>query len=109
MRPDLSTISDRVTSLRAESAGDAATDELLADIEDALMEGYAWALSGDAWSLATEERLHELMTDPDSGGELGELAADHARFQRQLIGLRRALSELWRDRDRLREQLRATA
>jgi hypothetical protein len=102
MPPDLTPISARVVRLRENSAGVAPTAELLAEIEDALMEGYACALSGDAWSLATEQRLHELMTDPNSGSELGALAADHASFQRQLIGLRRALSELWRDRDRLR-------
>jgi hypothetical protein len=109
MRPDLAPIHARVRRLREISADGVASEELFADIEDALMEGYAGALSGDAWSLATEERLHELMTDPDSGSELGALAADHARFQRQLIALRRSLSDLWRDRDRLRGRSNAAA
>jgi hypothetical protein len=109
MRPDLSPIHARVHTLRESAAGGIAGEELFAEIEDALMEGYAAALGGDAWSLATEQRLHELMIDPESGAELGALAAEHARFQRELIGLRRALSELWRDRDRLRAQFNAAA
>jgi hypothetical protein len=104
MRPDLAPIHARVRGLRETSAGAVASDALFAEIEDALMEGYASALSGDAWSLATEERLHALMIAPDGGEELGTLAADHARFQRQLIALRRSLSDLWRDRDRMRVQ-----
>jgi hypothetical protein len=84
-------------------------DGLLAQIDEALTAGYAWALSGDAWSIATEERLHELMRDPASIGELGALPGDHARFQQDLIALRRALSELWRERDRLRADAATTA
>jgi hypothetical protein len=102
MRPDLAPIHARVHGLRETSAAAVASDALFAEIEDALMEGYACALNGDAWSLATEQRLHELMIDPESGAKLGALATEHTRFQRELIGLRRALSELWRDRDRLR-------
>jgi hypothetical protein len=109
MPPDLSTISDRVAALHAAAAGDVREDGVLAAIEDALTAGYAWALDGDAWSIATEDRLHELMCDPAASGELGALAAEHAAFQRDLITLRRALSELWRDRDRLRADSRAVA
>jgi hypothetical protein len=109
MQPDLAPIHARVHGLRERSAHAAGSDELFAEIEDALMEGYAGALSGDAWSLATEQRLHELMTAPDAGDELGGLAAEHARFQRQLIALRRSLSELWRDRDRMRGHSGAAA
>jgi hypothetical protein len=109
MRPDLAPIHARVHTLRETAAGGAAGEELFDEIEDALMEGYASALDGDAWSLATEQRLHELMIDPDSSAELGTLAAEHARFQRELIGLRRALSELWRDRDGLRARHNAAA
>src|SRR3954451_11546421 len=109
MRPDLAPIDARVHTLRESAAAGVASQALFADIEDALTEGYAWALEGDAWSLATEQRLHELMIDPESGAQLGALAAEHAHFQRELIGLRRALSELWRDRDGLRGRHDAAA
>ena len=109
MQPDLTPITGRVAGLHAASVDDSSAEGLLAEINDALTEGYAWALHGDAWSIATEERLYDLMTEPGSSGELGSLAADHAVFQRQLMELRRSLSELWRDRDRLRGNPRAAA
>jgi ABC-type phosphate transport system auxiliary subunit len=82
----------------------ATTEALLAQIDDRLTEGYAWALSGDAWSMRTEQLLHELDGDTlavdDRGLRL--LAREHVRFRRDLIALRRELAALRRERDRLR-------
>ena len=104
MRPDLTPAIQRVTQLREEAARPAPRASLLDEIEDALSEGYAHALEGDEWSMATEQRLHELMTDPDvpaRARSLRELASEHARFQCTVMRLRTDLAALRRDRDRL--------
>ncbi|MGH2839854.1 MAG: hypothetical protein ACRDKY_03395 [Solirubrobacteraceae bacterium] len=96
---------ERITRLREESTRSSRREALLEDIEDALSEGYARALTGDAWSEQTEHRLHELLTDidvPARGRTLRMLAREHTGFQAELIALRRELAELQRDRDRLR-------
>ena len=114
MRPDLVNIIERVEALRAQTdvrAGEA-DEALLAQIEDLLTEGYAYALDGDAWSMRSEERLHELINDTDSivrGRELRQLASEHARFQREVVALRRELAELRHDRDRVRALARAAS
>lgn len=104
MSPDLSNVVERVTRLRARSLAAAGSDALRVELEDALAEGYALALAGDAWSMRTEQRLHELLSElaPGVGPELRDLATEHARFQREHVALRRELAELSRDRDRLR-------
>lgn len=104
MRPDLATMIERVAALRREVRGRMSGDALLAEIEDTLTEGYAQALSGDAWSMRSEQRLHDLISDPESplrGREIRTLATEHARFQNDVIALRRELAELRDDRDRL--------
>lgn len=96
---------ERVSRLRDEAASGAPPEALLARIEDALSEGYAQALAGDAWSTRTERALHELISEsgaPARARELRALTSRHARFQRELIALRRELAGLRRDRDRLR-------
>ena len=107
MRPDLATMIDRVIALRAQARERPLADDevLLEEIEDTLTEGYAHALAGDAWSTRSEQRLHELINDSESpvrGRELRSLAAEHGRFQREVVALRRELAELRHDRDRLR-------
>jgi hypothetical protein len=104
MRPDLLEMTERVARLRDDAVIGDACPQLLARIEDALSEGYGLALTGDAWSIRNEERLHEIISDtntPVRGRALRTIATEHARFERDLIGLRRALAELRRDRDRL--------
>jgi hypothetical protein len=95
--PDLASITQRVTRLRARPVVGARPD---AELEDALAAGYAAALAGDAWSMRTEQRLYELMSEltPGAGGELRALATEHVRFQRELVALRRDLAELARAR-----------
>ena len=114
MRPDLATMIERVQGLRARTRGRAggADEPLLVQIEDVLTEGYAHALDGDAWSMRSEERLHELISDTESvvrGRELRKLSSEHARFQREIVMLRRELAELRHDRDRMRSGARASA
>lgn len=95
---------ERIVSLRERVARAAGGPALLPELEDALAEGYAHALLGDAWSMRVEKRLQELLTNPDvpvRGRELRVLASDHDRFQRDLIALRRELAALRRDRDRV--------
>lgn len=105
MRPDLATVIDRVAALRERAHMDAPDGRLLAEIEDTLTEGYAHALAGDAWSMRSEQRLHELISDaadaPVRGRELRSLAGEHARFQNDVMALRRELAELRHERDRL--------
>lgn len=114
MRPDLATMIGRVEVLRRQIRGraDSMDTTLLAQIEDMLTEGYAHALDGDAWSMRSEERLHELISDSGSvvrGRELRQLAAEHARFQREIVALRRELAELRHDRDRMQALARSSA
>jgi ABC-type phosphate transport system auxiliary subunit len=110
--PDLATVIVQVAGLREVSASTTATEALLAQIEDRLTEGYAWALTGDAWSMRIEQRLHELGSDTcvvfDDRG-LHALAREHARLRRDLIALRRELAALRRERDRLRADWRASS
>lgn len=106
MHPDLRETTQRIASLRALSARTPPPGLLLEEIEDVLTGGYARALEGDAWSMRTERRLNELISDGRvsiRGRELRLLATEHAGFQRELIALRRELAALRRDRDRLRE------
>ena len=109
MRPDLATMTERVTLLRQHCAAGAPVPALLEQIEDVLSEGYGEALAGDAWSISSEKRLQQLISErgqPFRGQRLRWLAYEHARFQRELIGLRRELAELRRDRERLCVDLR---
>lgn len=95
---------ERVAALRDRVRGKTAGEALLAEVEDTLTEGYAHALSGDAWSMRSEQRLHDLISNPQApvrGRELRALAYEHARFQNDVIALRRELAELRHDRDRL--------
>jgi len=101
---------DRAAGLRAVSANRTPTEALLARIEDALTEGYAWALAGDAWSMRAEQRLHELVSDTlvaVDDRDLRALAREHARLRRYLMALRRELAQLRSDCDRLRADWRA--
>ncbi len=106
MHPDLARMIERVHALHEQARDRAGVDRaLLEKIEDVLTEGYARALEGDAWSMRSEQRLHELIDgDGDSpvrGRELRTLATEHARFQNEVMALRRELAELRHDRDRL--------
>ncbi len=104
MSPDLSAMIERVTRLCDELTRRKPSASLIAEIDDVLTEGYARALTGDAWSTRTEQRLHELMSDPTApvrSADLRAVAGDHAGFQRDLVELRRSLAELWHTRDRL--------
>lgn len=94
---------ERVAALRVDVRGRRAGEALMAKIEDTLTEGYGHALSGDAWSIRSEQRLHDLINSesPVRGRELRALAYEHGRFQSDVIALRRELAELRNDRDRL--------
>jgi uncharacterized protein YceH (UPF0502 family) len=108
MHPDLARMIERVHALHEQARDRAGVDRaLLEKIEDVLTEGYARALEGDAWSMRSEQRLHELI-DGDGDGdslvrsrELRTLATEHARFQNEVMALRRELAELRHERDRL--------
>ena len=105
MRQELAEMTERVSALHGRAASSTPAEPLLDEVEDALAAGYAQALAGDAWSMATEQRLHELISDPDvpvRGRELRKLAGEHAACQRDLIDLRRELAALRDERDRLR-------
>ena len=112
MHPDLARMIERVHALHEQARDRAGVDRaMLEKIEDVLTEGYARALEGDAWSMRSEERLHEIISDTDSlvrGRELRTLATEHARFQNEVIALRRELAELRHDRDRLRADSHVT-
>lgn len=112
MPPDLATITERVVRARQAAAGSATSSALLAELDDVLTEGYAWALDGDAWSNREEQRLHEVISDasrPVRGAELRARTTRHVRFQRDLIALRRALGDLRHERDRLRSGAQLSA
>lgn len=99
-------------SLRERATGAGDPRALLIEIDDALPDGYVQALAGDAWSRRSEQRLQELITHPDlpvRGPELRRLVAEHDRFGRELIALRRQLAGLRQDRDRLAAALRSAS
>lgn len=105
MPPDLATITERVARLRDLAASRTMRGALLAEIADALSEGYASALEGDAWTIGAERRARELIDDADTvaaGRALRALATECTGFQRELATLRRELAELHRRHDRLR-------
>lgn len=107
MRPDVEAATERVLSARARLGRAPERDDLSDDVEDALCEGYAQALAGDAWLTDGERRLHELIDDTSlafRGREVRELAREHADFQRQVINLRYELEALRREHDRLRSR-----
>jgi len=82
------------------------------EIDDALTQGYAQALEGDAWLMRAEERLHELIDDasaPTRGRELRTIARDHDDYQRSVIELRRELEALRLERTRMRSRSHAGA
>jgi len=110
--PDLATMIVRAAGLREVSASRTPTEALLARIEDALTEGYAWALTGDAWSMRAEQRLHELVSDgvvPVDERDLRALTRGHARLRQDLITLRHELAQLRRECDRLRAEWRTSS
>lgn len=95
---------ERVTLLREQCVSGPREEGLLEQIEYALSKGYAEALAGDAWSTAAEKRLQQLISgagEPFRARRLRLLASEHAKFQRELVGLRRVLAELRHERDRL--------
>ncbi len=105
MHSDVEAATQRVIATRARVVGLRADGVLRQEVEDELCAGYAHALAGDAWLADSERRLHELIDDvslPVRGRELRALAAEHAKFQRSVIELRRELAALRREYDRLR-------
>lgn len=105
MPPDLAAITARVAALRDVAASRTTAGALLGEIADALSEGYAWALQGDAWSIRAMQRMYAFIDDADTvaaGRALRALAAEHACVQRDVVALRRELAALQRHYDRLR-------
>lgn len=111
MSLDLAAMIDQIAELRDVAASRTPTQALVGQIEDGLAAGYACALTGDAWSMRTEQRLHELAGGavPVAAHDLRALACEHARLRRELIALRRELAQLRNDGDRLRADMRASS
>jgi len=104
MRPDVQSATDRVIAIRARMQGEPAGEGARQECEDALSEGYAQALAGDAWLAHTEQRLHELIDDasiPVRGRDLRLLVREHTDLERCVIELRRELDGLRREHDRV--------
>jgi len=107
MRPDVQTATDRVIAIRAHLRSDPAREGALQECDDALSEGYAQALAGDAWLAHAEQRLHELIDDtsiPVRGRDLRVLVREHREVERSVIELRRELDGLRRQHDRVHER-----
>jgi hypothetical protein len=110
MPPDVRTATDRVIAIRARLCGEPAREGSWQECDDALSEGYAQALAGDAWLARTEQRLHELIDDtsiPVRGRDLRMLMREHGDVERALIELRRELDSLRREHDRLYQRAHA--
>lgn len=104
MRPDVETATERVAAVRARLACLPPLDLHVQEIDDALCEGYAQALAGDAWLTRTERRLHELIDDPSlavAGSELRALAGERGVLERSVIALREELAALRHEHERL--------
>jgi hypothetical protein len=112
MRPNVQSATDRVIAIRARLTGEPQRDVSMREREDALSEGYAEALAGDAWLASTEHRLHQLIDDvsiPVRGRDLRLLMREHDDVQRSVIALRRELAGLRREHDRLLERSHSRA
>ena len=110
VHPDLATMTERVTRLRRDVVDGSPTEELLTAVNDALAEGYAQALDGDAWSMRVNQDLHDLISEAvgnDRDQRLRSLSNERLICQRELDELRRALVGLRAARDRLRARSRA--
>ena len=95
---------EHVARLRDACVGCTPSDALVAEIEDTLTTGYAWALIADACFMRIEERLREAVADASglAAVKLRALGGEHARLQEDLTTLRQALAGLRSDRDRVR-------
>lgn len=106
MRPDVQMARERVVAVRARVERVADQEALTDEVEDALCEGYAQALAGDAWLTEGEQRLHELIDDASiesRGTALRALVRENGELQRHVILLRQELELLRREHDRRRE------
>jgi hypothetical protein len=104
MRRDVENATARIIAIRSRLRDGDVSDS---ENDDALSEGYARALAGDAWLARAEQRLHELIDDttlPVRGRDLRTLVRDHAELQRDVIALRHELEGLRRDRERAHER-----
>jgi hypothetical protein len=87
------------------AAGHGLRIALREEIENGLGDGYAHALAGDAWSIAAQARLGELMhaaERPGGASGLHALAREHGEFAGRLDALRAELRALRGDLGRLR-------
>lgn len=92
---------DRVTSVRA-GMGAGLTD---AEIEAALVDGYADALAADGWLAELAQRAHAVVDDPSpasAGTVLHELARERRAVERHLVQLRQELASLREERQHAR-------
>jgi hypothetical protein len=88
-----------VESLRGRARYVETDAELIGLIEDALTQGYAEALSGEARMMRLEERLDRLLDTADERrvSEFGELVREHRAIEDGVGRLRAALAAMQRD------------
>ena len=100
---------ERVARLRDASTTSTPSDALVAEIEDGLTTGYAWALTADGCFMRIEARLRAAVADASglAAVRLRALGGEHARLREDLSTLRQALAGLRSDRDRVRARLPA--
>jgi hypothetical protein len=96
---ELARLLNRVEALagRADDAVDRRA--LLPEMEDALSEGYAAALAGEARLVRLEERL-DVLLEPgveQRAAELLDLLREHRALEGSVVSLRTALSRVHRD------------
>jgi hypothetical protein len=97
MRPDVETAARRVAETRARLARLPAGQVVTQEVEDALGDGYALALEGDAWLMHADERFEALIDGPSetvSGREVRALRHERQTFTRDLAALRAELALL---------------
>lgn len=113
MRREVETATERVIAIRARIAGLPDDDAVIREIEDALCEGYAHALAGEAWLAESERQLHALIDDdthpPDRGRDLRALAGERSDVEREVIALRRELEALRGEHHRMRSHAAASS
>lgn len=95
--PELPQITLRIARLCERVRASPGRPSLLCEVEDALCDGYAHALAGDAWSMRAQARMLELIGAAHApGGATGlhALAREHFEFEAHLTALRVQLSAL---------------
>jgi hypothetical protein len=103
MRPDVEAATRRVRQMRTRAGGFPPGGTFAHEVENALGNGYAVALEGDAWLMGAERALEAMIEDTSRAASAKEIRArlhDLRRFKGKLAALRDELAALRGEHER---------